>query len=59
MILTCTATPPLQTAAAIHIRTATEPLEISQLRAQLEAEIVLKAGRSAGYARRISGRLKK
>ena len=34
---------------AIHIRTATEPLEISQLRAVLDEEHYLKAGRPAGH----------
>jgi hypothetical protein len=41
--------PRLQTDCPLHIRTATEPLEISQLRAVLDAEHYLKAGRPAGH----------
>ncbi len=37
MIQARTATPPLQTAAAIQFRAATEPLEIFQLHAILNA----------------------
>ena len=41
--------PTYQADTAIHIRTATEPLEISQLRAILDDEHYLKAGRPAGH----------
>lgn len=41
--------PSLRADTAIHIRTATEPLEISQLRAVLDEEHYLKAGRPAGH----------
>ena len=41
--------PTFHTDTAIHIRTATEPLEISQLRAVLDEEHYLKAGRPAGH----------
>lgn len=41
--------PKIQTDSTLHIRTATEPLEISQLRAVLDAEHYLKAGRPAGH----------
>ncbi len=41
--------PALQADTAIIIRTATEPLEIGQLRAALDEEHYLKAGRPAGH----------
>jgi hypothetical protein len=41
--------PTFRADTAIHIRTATEPLEISQLRAVLDEEHYLKAGRPAGH----------
>ncbi len=41
--------PTLRADTAIRIRTATEPLEISQLRAVLDEEHYLKAGRPAGH----------
>ena len=42
-------TPRIHADPALHIRTATEPLEISQLRAILDHEHYLKAGRPAGH----------
>lgn len=41
--------PPMLRKQPLVIRTATEPLEISQLRATLDAEHYLKAGRPAGH----------
>ena len=41
--------PRIQADPALHIRAATEPLEISPLRAVLGAEHYLKAGRPAGH----------
>ena len=41
--------PVLLASTALTIRTATEPLEISQLRAALDDEHYLKAGRPAGH----------
>lgn len=41
--------PGIQADPALHIRTANEPLEISQLRAVLDREHYLKAGRPAGH----------
>ena len=42
-------TPWIHADPTLHIRTATEPLEISQLRAVLDHEHYLKAGRPAGH----------
>ena len=42
-------TPRIHADPALHIRTATEPFEISQLRAVFEHEHYLKADRPAGH----------
>ena len=42
-------TPRIHADPALHIRTATDPLEIRQLRAILDHEHYLKAGRPAGH----------
>ena len=42
-------TPRIHADPALHIRTATEPFEISQLRAVFDHEHYLKAGRPAGH----------
>lgn len=49
MTSTTTFAPGFQIDSALQIRTATEPLEISQLRAVLDDEHYLKAGRPAGH----------
>ena len=49
MISTIPFTPGIHADPALHLRTATEPLEISQLRAVVDHEHYLKAGRPAGH----------
>lgn len=49
MTSTTTFAPGIHIDSALRIRTATEPLEISQLRAVLDNEHYLKAGRPAGH----------